>query len=177
MSGVNGARGRGDEAGVTLVELMMVIAIIAVLAVVAGWGMTKRDDDGAAKSLANKVYIALRQARNTAINLGAQVRVVINTRQITVQRAKELGSGTPTAWLTISVEEGGNAAQVYAATKSATVKASTPSAGGLPMTYTFGTDGSVDNAGTIYVTDIGEQYDYKVVLYSLTGYSRLMTRW
>lgn len=69
-----------DEAGFTLVELLVVLAIVAVVAAVSAIGIGASQDPRRAASTASKVAASLRQARVQAIQTGEAVSVTVSPR-------------------------------------------------------------------------------------------------
>lgn len=69
-----------DEAGFTLVELLVVLAIVAAVAAVSAIGIGASQDPRRAASAASKVAASLKQARVQAIQTGEAVSVTLSPR-------------------------------------------------------------------------------------------------
>ena len=176
---------RHPEAGLTLVELMVVIAIAGILLAI-GFPMARSSNSATVSDLAQKVLITLRQARNTAVSTGAMVRVQISESRLTVDRHDDLGPGPPQVswtWINLSEYSARGTSRIYAVTSSPDLAATTPTAGGLPAIIYFNVDGTTTLDGTnmsgatVYVNDQSNTYKNKVVLFQITGLSQLITRW
>ena len=176
-----------SAAGLTLVELMVVVAIISVVAVGVTMAMNRNSGLGSVRTVTQRVWISLRQARNTAASTGAAVRITLDDDQILIDRSSVAGVVPPSGsavWIRLTTEPAAGTARIYAVTTSAAKNSATPSATTLPVTILFYPDGTVQNTAgtrpggaTIYVQDDTNQYRQRVLLYGLTGYARLMDRW
>jgi prepilin-type N-terminal cleavage/methylation domain-containing protein len=170
---------RARAAGFTLVELMAVVVIAAVLLVTVGKAMTREDNARATELWSQKVLVLMRQARATAVDSGGCTRVnFVSATRAQLEVASSLGiCATNPTWILILREDAERGALVHAIVAGATEPAVTPAASAPSGAgVRFYPDGSAD-ANTVYVKDASGKYQQKVVVWGLTGYSKLLTRW
>ena len=180
---------RRAEQGLTLIELMVVIVIVGVLGAIVAANMARTDNAGAAKGLAFKIWVAMRSARTSAANIGAVVRMrftdqpTTNSTLIQVSRNANVGPNPTGVWLTMETFESPKGGRVLGITDTADAAANNSASGSLPRTILFNPDGTAGVDGgplagaTVYVQDISNKYQYKVYVYRLTGFSRLVSGW
>ena len=88
---------RGDQDGITMVEMMVALAIIALLALAAYPYLSNVLQVMVSKGASEQVAGAIRQARQYAITEGADRCISFGTTPVTIYRIRELdcSSGTP----------------------------------------------------------------------------------
>ena len=179
-------------AGFSLIELLVVLAIVGVLAGVTTAAFSGRDAGASdADKLAQRVFIALRQARNSATSSGYVVRVAFPAggTEVLVEQAPTPGlSYTGTNWVQVSRITSTGTALINAVRDGAeqgNVTGVSATAIGATGVVTFRPDGEVDFSGavandsgrTVYLSAGDGIAKRKVVVFGLTGYAHLMEQW
>lgn len=71
-----------SQAGLTLVELMVVIAIIGIVLAIAALNFKQWNDKYTVETYTKEIYAILMKARNDAANSNSQVRVILAANQV-----------------------------------------------------------------------------------------------
>jgi prepilin-type N-terminal cleavage/methylation domain-containing protein len=177
-------------AGVTLIEILVVIAILSVVAALGAGRMTRRDLRGSAAGLAQELYVRASAARGTALTTGCQTALVLDPLDADGdgQVAALLVATTPGFGATVSFAPSGDAvtgrsgARVMAVASGTDLSGTAPAGPATPDAVVFLPDGSArlrstGQAGaTLYVRDRDGKNPYRIAIFGRTGFAKLLAQ-
>lgn len=184
---------RHDQSGLTITELMIVLAIITVTSILAGAALSRQDNARAVNDFAQHTFVAMRQARTTALESRRVVQIRFRAsdgKAVRVLSASLLGEGPPAASVWMQMDEFQSSGARLQAIKQEIVRSNpNPGTGGLTSdangVLNFNPDGSVTGAMdgseagpfSLYFRDESGKHHRRILVFSMTGYSHMLERW
>jgi prepilin-type N-terminal cleavage/methylation domain-containing protein len=170
--------------GFTLVELMVVVAIIAILSTVM-IGLTGSSVGGTnAEIVANEVTTSLNYARMRAVSTRAYHQCEVKAQSVTLFEAWDLANNKALTGLKLptgALQGWKQVSSINVPSNNVTIwnaQAAVDTAGGatvsqnagLDFFITFKPDGS-SSGGSLFISDIGQYKQWRVLTYRATGSS------
>ena len=173
---------RNSQAGVTLIELMIVVGIIAVFAALM-FGLNSQTYGAASNNVADQLAQDLNTCKMRAVSTRRWHRCEITPTSLTMMQWQVTGMTVPAtgSWGVISVDNIPNGVTVWGSATAVCAIApcgTAPTAANTSLVYDFDfrPDGS-SVGGTIFITDPGQNKKYRVVVYKATGSSYARNSW
>lgn len=177
-------------AGLTLIEVLIVVALLSVVAALGGTRLTRRNLRASAAGLAQELYTRASVARSTALATGCQTALVLDPLdadgdgQVAVlQVATTAGFAATVPFAPSGDAVTGRSGARLAALSSGTDLSGTPPAGpAVPDSIVFLPDGSArlrstGQAGaTLYVRDRDGKNPYRIAIFGRTGFAKLLAQ-
>lgn len=183
-------RRRPPEAGVTLIEILVVVAILTVVAALGAGKMTRRNLRASAAGLAQEIFVRASAARGTALATGCQTALVLDPLDADGdgQVAALQVATTPGFAATVSFAPSGDGVTGRAGARVLAIASGTDLSGAAPTSpassdaVVFLPDGSArlrstGQAGaTLYVRDRDGKNPYRIAIFGRTGFAKLLAQ-
>jgi prepilin-type N-terminal cleavage/methylation domain-containing protein len=170
---------RRRDAGVTLIELMVVVAIIGILAAVAGVTIKKSSMGAGAFGFSNKVGSELEEMRLRAVASRRWQRMIVDTHVVAREEATTEGLVTPVAWRPLRTLGTPRDVEIASTSPRTHIMPNdgVPAPGAnLPISITFSPDGS-GQAVTLFVRETNGSNSTRIAVYRTTAASYVYRYW